>query len=282
MKILAPAKVNLYLRIVGKRADGYHLLDSLMAPVSLYDELRITRSPKGSDPIEVTCDDASVPTGRKNLVYRAAEILLQRANLFTPIHIHIKKKIPLGSGLGSGSTDAAATLVGLNRLLRLEWSIPVMAKLGASIGADIPFFIHGGPAIVRGVGDRIRSVSNLPRLWLVIVYPGFPVSTQWVYNHLNFELTKPIKNTKLILPLSHSDQLVRLLVNDLEGVTIARHPRIASLKQTLIQEGAIGALMSGSGSSIFGIFAAEEGARMALRRLRTKDPIQSYLVRLLT
>jgi len=278
MRILAPAKVNLCLRVVGKREDGYHLIDSLMVPVDLYDEIRIARRRRGDGGLTVTCDHPQVPDGEANLAYRAASLLLEEKGLSGPVRIHIRKRIPVGGGLGGGSSDAAATLLGLNRLLRLGCSQGTLFSLAARLGADVPFFIRGGPARARGIGERLTRLRPFPRLWMVILYPGFPVSTRWVYQSLDFKLTKAMGNTSINFSLKDPKRLARLLVNDLEKVTIRRYPKIAFLKERLMEEGAGGALMSGSGSSVFGIFAAEEAARKAFRRLRKEEGVQGYLV----
>ena len=282
MKILAPAKVNLYLRVVGKRRDGYHLIDSLMVPVSLYDEIEITKPRTARSVLTVTCDDPIVPVGKKNLAYKAAALVLDRASVSAPVHIHIRKKIPVGGGLGGGSSDAAATMLGLNQHLGLGVSKRSMLELATQLGADVPFFVHGRPAIARGIGERLKLLTSVPKLWIIILYPGFPVSTRWAYQRLRFKLTKVIRNTKLNLHLDDYGELAPLLVNDLEGVTIRRYPRIAHLKERLLQEGATGALMSGSGSSVFGIFAAEKRAKKAFRCLQPEEQVQAFLVRLLT
>ncbi len=264
------------------REDGYHLIDSLIVPINLYDEIRIARRRKSMVGLSVTCNDPQVPEGRRNLAYKSAALLLKQSKVRDSVHIHIKKRIPVGAGLGGGSSDAAATMLGLNRFLRLGWKRGSMLSLASSLGADVPFFVNGRAARARGIGDRLKLLPSFPRLWLVVLYPGFPVSTRWAYQNLDLKLTKLNKNTKLNPYLQNPKELVRMLVNDLEGVAIRRHPRIALLKERLIQEGALGALMSGSGSSVFGIFAAEKGARKAFRRLRKEEGVRAYLVRSMT
>lgn len=277
--------MNLYLRVVGKRSDGYHLLDTVMVPVGLYDEIEIRR-PKlaktGKRGLMVTCDHPQVPSGKGNLAYRAASLLLEQKGVHDPVHIHIRKRIPVGGGLGGGSSDAAATLHGLNRHFRLGCDRSEIFSLAASLGADVPFFVYGRPARAHGIGDRLRLIPSFPRLWMVILYPGFPVSTRWVYQKLSFKLTKAIENTSINISLKDPEVRKRLLVNDLEKVTIRRYPRIAFLKERLIEEGATGALMSGSGSSVFGIFQAAQMARKAFSRLRKEEGVQAYLVRSLS
>lgn len=256
-----------------------------MVPVGLYDEIEITRlklGKMGKAGLSVTCDHPLVPSGRKNLAYRAASLLLDEKGVHDPVHIHIRKRIPVGGGLGGGSSDAAATLKGIDRLFHLGCNPREILSLVASLGADIPFFVYGRPARAYGIGDLLKPVPFFPRLWMVILYPGFPVSTRWAYQNLAFKLTKAIENTSINFSLKDPEKLKRLLVNDLEKVTIRRYPRIAFLKERLIQEGAAGALMSGSGSSVFGIFLARRRAREAFRRLRKEEGIQAYLVRSLS
>lgn len=277
------------LRVVGKRADGYHLLDTIMLPVSLFDEIEIRKVPgsRAGKPdcgavINVTCDHPSVPTDEKNLAFRAASLLLAKARSRAPVEIHIRKRIPVGAGLGGGSSDAAATLVGLNRLLKLHLSDKQLERIGRSIGADVPFFIRRRPARARGIGERLTRLRHVPRFWLLIVYPGFPVSTAWVYRNLPPTLTKPIVNNSIITSLKSFAKLGAVLVNDLEAVTTKRYPQIVLLKRRLAAAGAAAALMSGSGSSVFGIFSSRRKAQEAFRRLRQEEGAQTFFVRVLS
>jgi 4-diphosphocytidyl-2-C-methyl-D-erythritol kinase len=276
MRLFAPAKLNLCLRIVGKLPDGYHLVDSLMVAVSLYDEIRIVRSRKQNG-LSVKCDHPGVPDGEKNIAFQAARLLMERNKIDEGIRIVIRKRIPVGSGLGGGSSDAAATLLGLNRLLRLNLSRSTLAGLALRLGADVPFFLDGCPARARGKGDRLTPLSGFPRMWFVILYPGFSVSTAWAYRRFD-KLTKRITNTSITAYLKKKDWM-GLLSNDLEIATVARYPKLALLKRRLIDEGANGALMSGSGSSVFGVFSSAEAARSAYHRLRKEGGALAFLVR---
>ena len=287
MKIRAPAKVNLRLRVVGKRKDGYHLLDTLMVPVSLYDDIVITKAKKDktrqtfSGRLKVTCNHPLVPQGERNLAYKAAALLMRKSGIDLRLRIHIHKRIPVGAGLGGGSSDAAATMVGLNRLLRLRFSTKELEKLSLSLGADVPFFINARPARARGIGERLTPLGMLRRMWLVILYPGFPVSTAWVYRKLFLKLTKPSANTSINSIPGNTNALRKLLVNDLEVVTMSRYPELGLLKNRLTREGAIGTLMSGTGSSVFGVFNSRQKAEKAFRRLRKIDGPKAFLVRIL-
>jgi 4-diphosphocytidyl-2-C-methyl-D-erythritol kinase len=289
VKIRAPAKINFGLRVVGKRADGYHLLDTIMLPVSLYDDVRIDevsrlsgKSTKQEDRLTVTCDDPSVPSGENNLAYKAASLLLNRAKIDPAVRISIRKRIPVGAGLGGGSTDAGATLVGLNRLFRLRYTSKQLEGLAYELGADVPFFIKAVPARARGIGERLTVLKKVPRLWLIILYPNFAVSSAWVYRNFGAKLTKPMVNTSITFSLSDAGKLKKLLANDLETVAMNRYPRIGLLKQELAREGAVGALMSGSGSSVFGVFQSRRSAADAFRRLRKEEGVQAFLVRVLS
>jgi 4-diphosphocytidyl-2-C-methyl-D-erythritol kinase len=282
MRIRAPAKINLSLRVVGKRRDGYHLLDTIMIPIGLYDEIEITRPKSGTKGLKVTCDHPLVPSGKRNLAYRAAALLLGARAGRERLHIHIRKNIPVGAGLGGGSSDAAATLIALNRLFSLKKKSRELLALAALLGADVPFFIRGRPARARGIGEKLTAIRSIRRLWLVILYPGFPVSTRWAYQGLSDKLTKGIETTSLNFLAPGQKELARSLVNDLEKVVSRRYPQVAFLKTRLVQEGAAGALMSGSGSSVFGIFFSAAMAKKAFVRLRKEDGIQAYLVQSLS
>jgi 4-diphosphocytidyl-2-C-methyl-D-erythritol kinase len=288
VKIRAPAKINLTLRVVGRRADGYHLIDSIMVPVSLYDEIEIrkrgkpARHGRADEMIRITCNHAALPLGKENIVYRAADRIMKKAGKLQPVWIDIRKSIPVGAGLGGGSTDAAATLLLLNRLLKLRLSLSNLEKIGLSLGADVPFFIRGQPARARGIGERLEPLPALPRFWAVIVFPGFPVSTSWVYGKLRVTLTKPKVNTSINNPPKNFDELTNLLANDLESVTLKQYPEIGLLKERLLREGAARVLMSGSGSSVFGLFKTQRAARAGYRRMRTEEGAQAFLVHMLS
>ena len=288
MKIRAPAKINLTLRVVGKRADGYHLLDTIMVPVSLYDEIEIHQMRRSASRrlgvpslIAIRCNHPQVPLGQDNIAYRAAELLMRKAKICRPIAIRIRKQIPVGAGLGGGSSDAAAVLIGLNRLWRLRLSVRQLEQLALQLGADVPFFIRAKPARARGIGEKLRLLSKLRRRWLVLVYPGFPVATAWVYRNLPSKLTRVSVNTSIATPLESLDKLDKLLINDLEQVTVRRYPEISRAKSMLSLAGAAGVLMSGSGSSVFGVFESKRLAKQAFRRMRKEEGVQAFLAHVL-
>jgi 4-diphosphocytidyl-2-C-methyl-D-erythritol kinase len=286
VKFRAPAKINLTLRVIGKRADGYHLLDTIMVPVSLYDEIDIqqrktARRAAPLAPIEIRCNHPQVPLGRDNIAYRAAELLMQKNKINRRVCIRIKKQIPIGAGLGGGSTDAAAVLVGLNRIWKLRLSVRQLERLALQLGADVPFFIRAKPARARGIGEKLTLLPKLRRRWLVLAYPGFPVATAWVYGNLPVKLTKVSVNTSIATPLESLDTLEKLLVNDLERVAIRRYPEIGRVKTKLSLAGAVAVLMSGSGSSVFGVFRSKRWAERAYRRMQREEGVQAFLVHVL-
>ncbi|MGZ3636164.1 MAG: 4-(cytidine 5'-diphospho)-2-C-methyl-D-erythritol kinase [Syntrophales bacterium] len=253
---LAPAKVNLYLRVLGKRSDGFHDISTLMQRISLYDELIFTRTDHG---IRLSCPGSTIPEDNNNIVYRAADALLSRLPHPPGIHITIRKNIPIGAGLGGGSSNAATALVTLNELMDFHYNTDDLMKIGAKLGADVPFFIFGRTAWASGIGDRLRTAENIPPLWFVLINPGFEISTKAVYESLNLRLTKRVVNYKCPV-LCTVDEIVKGLHNDLELVTLVLHPILRYFKNILVQNGALGALMSGSGPTVMGIFMDEEGA----------------------
>lgn len=258
-----------------------------MVAVTLFDEVEIKKRKTKNSAVKaaqlrVTCDHPQVPAGEKNLVYQAASLLLRETVVVEPVDIHIRKRIPLGAGLGGGSTDAAATLVGLNRLFRLRFSPSQLEKIASRLGADVPFFIRARPARARGIGDRLTPLKNVPRWWVVILYPGFAVSTAWVYGNVPQNLTKFHVDTRLYTLLTGAPKFADLLVNDLEPVTVKRYRRIKVMKDTLVKMGAAGASMTGSGSAVFGIFGSREKANKAYRTLRRADDIQAFLAQVIS
>ncbi|MBM4270994.1 MAG: 4-(cytidine 5'-diphospho)-2-C-methyl-D-erythritol kinase [Deltaproteobacteria bacterium] len=256
---LSPAKINLHLRVLGKREDGYHEIVTLMQRISLCDEMEFHFIEKG---VEVSCPGSSLPENEDNIAHRAAALILERSRRKEGIHISIHKRIPVAAGLGGGSSNAATTLVTLNELTGLDLSTDDLMKMGAKLGADVPFFIFRKTAWAFGIGDRLQAVDTIPNLWFVLINPRFTTSTKMVYERLNLQLTKP--EFKYKCPkLNTIEDLMRVLHNDLEKVTLALHPVLQELKDLLMQHGALGALMSGSGPTVAGFFGKESEALKA-------------------
>jgi len=276
--VKAPAKINLFLRVTGKRPDGYHDLYSLMCPLALYDTLTLKVGGRG---IGIVCDHPGVPEDASNLAARSARLFLETAfgGKLPPVSgvtIHIEKNIPVGAGLGGGSSDAAAVLTALNDYCGQPLSTPALMGLGARIGADVPFFIFGSPALATGIGDRLDPFPHLTPWTALLVYPNEVVSTAWVYKNLNLRLTKDEKK----LSRFHFDgrffNVDEHLVNDLEAVTERAFPVIKRIKRLLLAHGAAGAMMSGSGSTVFGLFASPEQAISARKVLIHNQQSQNW------
>jgi len=260
----SPAKVNLFLKVLGKREDGYHDIATLMQRISLCDEMDISLR---SRDIRVRCPGTSLPEDEGNIVYRAARLFLLRARSGQGVDITLRKKIPIEAGLGGGSSNAATTLLALNGLLGTPFGDGELMKMGAEIGADVPFFIFGRTAWAFGIGDRLEAADEVPKMWFVLLNPGFGLSTKRVYESLNLGLTKEAIRFSIQTFLTAGD-VAKGLHNDLETAAAGMHPLILELKKTLMEHGALGSLMSGSGATVFGLFADEQDALRAGEALK--------------
>ncbi len=268
-ELLSPAKINLFLAVTGRRPDGYHELVTLMACLDLYD--RILLCYEGDD-IQLSCEAPGIPTDDTNLALRAARLFQttyrrQRGSSpFNGLSIHLEKRIPAGAGLGGGSSNAAAVLQALNSDVREPLAPRVLADLALKLGADVPFFLYGRPALATGVGEQLTPWSGLPPYALLVVFPGQGLATAEIYGGLNLRLTKCEKKLKGFLLKRDIFDAAAHLCNDLEVVAVEHCPVIATIKARLNRSGARGALMSGSGSSVFGVFASADEARKARQR----------------
>jgi len=260
--LLTPAKINFCLSVLGKRADGYHEVEMVMQMVALYDEVTVSLGNKG---IEVGCDAASVPSGEGNAAWKAARELLRSAGSSAGLTISIKKSIPVAAGLGGGSSNAAAVLVAANRLLGTGFGPDALAEIGARVGMDVPFFFFGPTAMARGRGEMVTPLPPAPRCWVLLVNPGFETATAWAYKNLNLRLTKKGVCTKIARLTVRN--IAEGLHNDLEAVTAAAHPVINRIEEELLAQEALGAGMSGSGPTVFGIFETESACRAAAANL---------------
>lgn len=267
LALRAPAKINLCLSVLGRRPDGYHDVEMVMQTVGLFDEVAVALGGSG---IQVTCGTAGVPAGEGNIAWRAARAMLDRAGRAgsAGVTIELVKRIPVAAGLGGGSSDAAAVIVALNRLLELGLSREELAGIGAGLGMDVPFFLYGPTALAQGRGEVLTSLAPPPPFWVLLANPGFETPTAWVYKNLNFALTKRVNcNNIASLPVG---KIAELLHNDLETVTAQAHPVIGEMERALLESGALGARMSGSGPTVFGIFAGEQACRGAARALEPR------------
>ena len=263
----APAKINLRLQVSGRRPDGYHELGMIMQRVSLCDRLTIALD--SSPGVRVSCPALSLSAGEENIAARAARRMLALAGRDTGVEIVIDKRIPVAAGLGGGSADAAAVMQALNGMLGLDLGRDALMREGVVLGADVPFFLFGQSAWAVGIGE-ILTPFPLPRAWYLLVNPGLPVSTAWVYGNLG--LTSLGRVAKMPRFPQTMGELAGLLHNDLERITVGRYPLLAQIKERLLAAGAVGSLMSGSGPTIFGLFADEEAAQSASDELQKQYP----------
>jgi len=276
VSLLSPAKINLFLAVTGKRKDGYHDLFSLICPISLYDEMSLRFE---GDQIGVSCNHPDVPDDDRNIAFRAAELFFDSMGRREGVLIRIDKRIPVGAGLGGGSGNAATVLLALNDYYGCPFSQDELLRMGLRLGADVPFFIFGRPAIATGIGEKLEPFYGLKPYRVVLIFPGFGVSTAEVYKNLNLGLTncqKKLKNSHL----RKSDfDPVQILCNDLETVTEAIYPEISVVKKTLTA--ADGVLMSGSGSAVFGLFSDTTECERVYASLSEHSGWQCYLADLI-
>ena len=290
LSVRAPAKINLFLRVTGRRADGYHTLQTRMQKVGLFDLLKVQR---GGEGVRLHCVGADLPENADNLVHRAASLFLEtvaqrRGRTLGGVKISLTKNIPIAAGLGGGSSDAAAALKALNSLFEAGLTAGELAAMGLELGADVPFFLADTPAALAvGIGEILTPVAPLSGCFVLLVNPGFSVSTRWVYQ--TFALTKEEKTTIFKNFRESADPAVRLglsvtvkglpaaLENDLETVTITRYPEIGRIKEELLAHGAVAALMSGSGPTVFALFSDQQAAETC-RVLFARRFGQTYLV----
>ncbi len=272
IRLRARAKINLTLDVTGKREDGYHLIQSIMQTVSLYDGIYMKRIQK--DEIILKSNLSWLPTDNRNLAYRGAELMKAKFGITEGVFIEIDKRIPVAAGLAGGSTDCAAVLVGMNRLFDLGLSMKELESLAFLLGSDIPYCVQRGTVVSEGVGEILTPVKcPCPMCYVVLAKLPVSVSTATVYRGLDWQSVQDHPDTKgMIQAMAEADitKMGQLLGNVLETVTIPMHPQIAQLKKELVQLGAEGALMSGSGPTVFGLFKEEESAKKAASTIRKK------------
>ena len=263
VQIKAYAKINLSLDVLSKRPDGYHNVRMIMQSIGLFDTLTVQKADKPG--IFITSDCAVLPNDDGNLIYRAASLFCRTQAIEPQVTIHLNKNIPLAAGMAGGSSDAAATLKALNQLLQTGLSLSELQAIGVKIGADVPYCLMLGSALSEGIGELLTPLPAAPQCHCLIVKPPVSVSTAYVYSHLPIDgLTHPDIDAQLAAIQSHSfSGVCSTLGNVLETVTIPLHPEIREIKQQMLRLGANGALMSGSGPTVFGLFADADTARAA-------------------
>ena len=283
MEILSPAKINLFLYVTSKRPDEYHNLVTLMCCIGLYDRLTFEVGRPG---VSVRCSHPDVPENASNLAWKAAELFFSRLKEKTNdrsegVRISIEKNIPVGAGLGGGSSNAATVFSGLNYYYNDPFSKNQLMQMGRLVGADVPFLIFQKPALASGVGEILEPYEKIPRRNVVVVFPGIQVSTAEIFNNLNLRLTKCEKKLKNVLLKKQDFCIKQHLCNDLETVTLPKYPRISKVKTALYHCGAEGVLMTGSGSSVFGLYPDDQSALKAKRDMLKKHDWQVFSAEML-
>lgn len=264
------AKINLSLDVVRKRYDGYHEIRSVMQQIDLSDQLSFSENKNG---VIITCDNDQVPVDKSNLVYKAWEELSKLAKTKIGIRVHIKKRIPVAAGLAGGSTNCATALKALNKLWDLALTEKELMDIGIKIGADVPYCLMGGTALAEGVGEKLTQLRSFKDKSMLIANPGIQISTSYAYSKL--QLGKNKKNMEEILNCIDNMDIhciSKKMYNVMEDSIIPEHPQIGKLKEEMVKRGALGALMSGSGASVFGLYDDIDYLKFAEKKLKKEVP----------
>lgn len=277
----AMGKINLGLDVVRRRPDGYHEVKMVMQTVNLYDKVEITAESKPG--IRISANLSFLPVNENNIVYKAAALLMDRYGIAQGVNIRLEKHIPVAAGMAGGSTDGAAVLYGMNRIFSLGLSKKTLMELGVTLGADVPYCIMRGTALSEGIGEVLTPLPPMPDCWILIARPPVSVSTKFVYENLHLEnISRHPDIDGIVQAIRDSDLhgMCSRLENVLETVTVKKHPEIDEIKKFMCQRGAISALMSGSGPTVFGIFTNERETRSACEALKeTGMARQVYVVK---
>ena len=268
MRLQAFAKINLGLDVLGKREDGYHEVRMIMQTIRMYDQLDMRKSVEPG--IHLTTNKKYIPVDENNLVWRAAKLMMDTCGIIEGVSIHLHKVIPVAAGMAGGSSDAAATLVGMNRLFHCGLSKEKLMELGVQIGADVPYCVLRGTALAEGIGEKLTVLPPMPDCWILIGKPGISVSTKYVYTtlDLNTDTVHPdIDGMKKALEDGNLYGITERMGNVLQDVTIPAYPEVERIKEQMKTLGAVNAMMSGSGPTVFGIFDNEEKAQEACQKL---------------
>ena len=279
MRLQAFAKINLGLDVLGKREDGYHEVRMIMQTIRMYDQLDIRKSVEPG--IHLTTNKKYIPVDENNLVWRAAKLMMDTCGIMEGVSIHLHKVIPVAAGMAGGSSDAAATLVGMNRLFHCGLSKEKLMELGVQIGADVPYCVLRGTALAEGIGEKLTVLPPMPDCWILIGKPGISVSTKYVYTtlDLNTNTVHPdIDGMKKALEDGNLYGITERMGNVLQDVTIPAYPEVERIKEQMKTLGAVNAMMSGSGPTVFGIFDNEEKAQEACQKLRESGSCQQVFL----
>ena len=275
----AMAKINLGLDVIGKREDGYHELRMIMQTVSVFDRIYMKRT--ATPGIRIRTNVGFLPVNENNLMYKAADLLIKRFGIEEGIFLDLEKHIPVAAGLAGGSSDAAAVLTGMNRMFELGLSTQELMQLGVTLGADVPYCIMQGTALAEGIGEKLTALPAPPPCKIVLAKPGIHVSTKFVYGNLKVDQiqTHPAIDRQIeALQKGDLQQLAANMGNVLEQVTVGEYPQITQIKEQMLAGGATGAMMSGSGPTVFGLFEDERLAEQVYKTLRADAQLRQVFL----
>lgn len=275
----AYAKINLGLDVLGRRPNGYHDVRMIMQSIGLYD--RLTLKKMREDEISLSSNMATLPNNEHNLVYKAIRLMKEEYQITTGVKAELEKRIPVAAGMAGGSTDAAAALIGMNRLFDLHLSRECLMELGAKLGADVPYCVMGGTALAEGVGEILTPLKSMPKCYILIAKPGISVSTRFVYENLEIDKLSYHPDIDGMMESIEADDLTGItdrLSNVLETVTEKKYPIITKIKNAMLESGAMNSLMSGSGPTVFGIYADKESAQNGLSKVREIEMVRNSFV----
>lgn len=279
IRLKVRAKINLGLDVLGKREDGYHEVRMVMQTIGIYDRLILTKIPE--EEIRITSNLAFLPVNENNLIYKAIKLLKDEYHFPGGISVDLNKFIPVAAGMAGGSTDAASTMFGVNRLFGLNLSMGKMMELGVRLGADVPYCVMRGTALAEGIGEKLTRITPVPHMWILIAKPQINVSTRLVYEQLDMGGIQKHPDIDGIIRAIEAQDVVRIaqsMGNVLENVTVPLYPVIETIKQDMLSHGAINAMMSGSGPTVFGIFPDEQTTLACQAFLKKKgDARQVYI-----
>lgn len=279
MRLRAMAKINLGLDVVKRREDGYHEVRMIMQTIHMYDQIDLSKSEEPG--IRVKTNLPYLPNNENNLVYKAAKLLMDEFHITKGLDIRLRKFIPVAAGMAGGSSDAAAVMVGVNRMFHLELSMEELADRGTAIGADVPYCIMRGTALAEGIGELLTPLPPLPPCYILVGKPGINVSTKNVYKGLRVDKIENHPDIDGMIDALRKGSLTGVtarMANVLEDVTVQTYPVIAEIKQNMMENGALNALMSGSGPSVFGIFDDRRKAEHAYRQLQNTDLVKQIFL----
>lgn len=281
VEVRAFSKINLFLNITGKRDDGYHNIESVMQSLEFCDNIFITKGNLHNGTVKLTTSHPRLTTGAQNLVVKAAKLLMREYGIMDAINIKLDKRIPIGAGLGGGSSNCAATLHGINKLFNLGIPLSRLIELGTSLGADVPFCLVSGTAIAQGIGEVLTSLPSPPNCTVLLAFPHIHISTTRIFNKLHYDMFNQglsLNNFLAVYKTQSTSQIASNFANTFTAITAGMYPQITSLISGMRNNGALGASMTGTGSTVFGYFNNEHNAIVARNILQQLHPSTSFFI----